>query len=78
MSATRSTVRPVTTMTTAPLHPRGAAGGENLVLTHSGWGDGFYPVITTHDAEGRLLGVHLDLLVADATHWKDATDEENE
>ncbi|GAB3170957.1 hypothetical protein GCM10027059_38350 [Myceligenerans halotolerans] len=56
----------------------GVAGGENVVLTHSGWGDGFYPVITTHDSDGRLLGVHIDLLVADTTHWKDATDEEDE
>ncbi|MBO0610351.1 DUF4241 domain-containing protein [Myceligenerans salitolerans] len=49
----------------------GAAGGENLALAHSGWGDGFYPLVTTHDADGRLLGVHIDLLVASATHWKD-------
>lgn len=40
-----------------------ATAGENVVLTHSGWGDGFYPVVGTYDAEGRLVGVHIDLLV---------------
>jgi len=40
-----------------------ATSGENVVLCHSGWGDGFYPVVGTYDADDRLLGVHLDLLV---------------
>ena len=40
-----------------------AAKGENLVLSHSGWGDGFYPLVLTRDAEGRVLGIHIDLLV---------------
>ena len=40
-----------------------ATQGENVVLTHSGWGDGFYPVIVTSDSEGNILGVHIDLLV---------------
>jgi hypothetical protein len=30
---------------------------------HSGWGDGFYPVIGTYDDRGRLAGVHIDLQV---------------
>ncbi|MDE9364043.1 DUF4241 domain-containing protein [Luteipulveratus sp. YIM 133132] len=38
-----------------------ATSGENVVLSHSGWGDGFYPVLATTDGEGRLLGVHIDL-----------------
>lgn len=41
-----------------------ASAGENVILAHSGWGDGFYPVLGTFDADGRLLGVHIDLLVA--------------
>jgi hypothetical protein len=41
-----------------------ARAGENVVLSHSGWGDGFYPVVTTHTGDGTLLGVHVDLLVA--------------
>lgn len=41
-----------------------ATAGENIVLAHSGWGDGFYPVLTTHDASGALLGLHIDLQVA--------------
>jgi hypothetical protein len=40
-----------------------ASAGENVVLTRSGWGDGFYPVVQTLDAEGRLTGVHIDLQV---------------
>lgn len=41
----------------------GATAGENVVLAHSGWGDGFYPVVGAYDATGRLLSVHIDLLV---------------
>lgn len=40
-----------------------AADGENVVLSHSGWGDGFYPVLASYAADGTLLGVHIDLLV---------------
>ena len=38
-----------------------ATAGENVVLAHSGWGDGFYPVLQTKDAEGRVTGIHIDL-----------------
>ncbi len=41
----------------------GGDGSTNLVLSHSGWGDGFYPVIAGFDAEGELVAVHIDLLV---------------
>lgn len=40
-----------------------ATAGENVVLCHSGWGDGFYPVVGTFDAESRMLAVHIDLQV---------------
>jgi len=40
-----------------------ARAGENVILAHSGWGDGFYPVLQTLDADGRLTGVHIDLQV---------------
>lgn len=40
-----------------------APDGENVVLSHSGWGDGFYPVLGAHDADGNLLSVHIDLQV---------------
>lgn len=42
----------------------GAQEGENVVLSHSGWGDGFYPLVRTVAADGTVLGLHLDLLVA--------------
>lgn len=40
-----------------------AQDGENVILAHSGWGDGFYPVVVTKDSAGRILGIHIDLLV---------------
>lgn len=54
-----------------------ATDGENIVLSHSGWGDGFYPVVTTHDADGALLGVHIDLLVAGPDEPEDDEDDED-
>lgn len=40
-----------------------ARNGENVILSHSGWGDGFYPLVVTRDTDDRVLGVHIDLLV---------------
>lgn len=40
-----------------------ARNGENIVIFHSGWGDGFYPVIGGYDAAGKLVRVHIDFLV---------------
>lgn len=40
-----------------------AGAGENIVLCHSGWGDGVYPLVGSYDRERRLLAVHLDLHV---------------
>jgi hypothetical protein len=37
--------------------------GNNLVLFHSGWGDGAYPVIGGYDSSGNLVAVHIDLMV---------------
>lgn len=37
-----------------------AQNGENIVIVHSGWGDGVYPVVGSFDATGRLLAVHID------------------
>ncbi|MFB9955634.1 DUF4241 domain-containing protein [Cellulomonas denverensis] len=42
-----------------------ATASENVVLSHSGWGDGFFPVVGGYDTDGRLLSVHIDLLVED-------------
>jgi hypothetical protein len=40
-----------------------AAGGENTVIFHSSWGDGFYLVVAGYDASERLVRVHVDFLV---------------
>lgn len=40
--------------------------GNNLILFHSGWGDGFYPVIGGYDESGSLVAVHIDFFVASA------------
>ncbi|MDO5080267.1 DUF4241 domain-containing protein [Buchananella hordeovulneris] len=59
--------------------PLGQAG-ENLVLSHSGWGDGVYPVLATYAADGNLTGLHIDLLVVndDASRKLDVDDEEDD
>lgn len=53
-----------------------AGDGENVVLTHSGWGDGAYPVLLTRDADGNPLGLHIDLAVVGSFGEED--DEEND
>jgi hypothetical protein len=40
-----------------------ATRDENLVLFHSGWGDGNYPVIGSFDSAGRLIAAHIDFFV---------------
>lgn len=40
-----------------------AKNGENIVFCLSGWGDGFYPVVLTENADGNLLGVHIHLFM---------------
>lgn len=40
-----------------------AQNGENIVIIHSGWGDGYYPLIGGYDAAGELVAVHIDLFV---------------
>lgn len=39
--------------------------GENIVLIHSGWGDGYYPLVGGYDAAGGLVAVHIDFGVVD-------------
>jgi hypothetical protein len=49
-----------------------AQAGENVVLAHSGWGDGAYPVLSTLDADGKPLAIHIDLLVVGEDPDEDA------
>lgn len=48
------------------------ASAENVVLCHSGWGDGVYPVLATYGASGELLGLHIQLI------WLDDEDDEDD
>lgn len=54
-----------------------AENGENVVLAHSGWGDGFYPVVATFDADDKLLAIHIDLLVVGAPGYPEPSDDED-
>jgi hypothetical protein len=40
-----------------------AKNGENIVIVHSGWGDGHFPVIGGYDASNRLVRAHIDFFV---------------
>lgn len=40
-----------------------AKNGESILIVHSGWGDGSYPVIGLFDEKDRLLAVHVDFAV---------------
>lgn len=53
----------------------GAQRGENLILTHSGWGDGFYPLIRGLDEQGEMVALHIDLgVVGSARERPDSTE----
>jgi len=39
------------------------AGHGTMAISSAGWGDGSYPVYRTLDADGKVLGYHIDLLV---------------
>lgn len=36
---------------------------NNLILFHSGWGDGYYPVIGGYNQQNKLVAVHIDFFV---------------
>jgi hypothetical protein len=40
-----------------------AQNGENILIIHSGWGDGWYPVVGSFDANEQLVAVHIDFFV---------------
>jgi len=42
-----------------------ARHGENLILFHSGWGDGVYPVVGSFDSSGELVAAHIDFFVVE-------------
>lgn len=52
-----------------------ATDGENVVLSHSGWGDGFFPLVRTLAVDGTVTGIHIDLLVVGAPEEETAHDE---
>ena len=40
-----------------------AQNGENIMIIHSGWGDGRYPVVGSFNANHQLLATHIDFFV---------------
>ena len=42
-----------------------AKAGENIILCHSGWGDGHYPVVGGYNSKDELVRVHIDFFVVD-------------
>jgi Protein of unknown function (DUF4241) len=45
-----------------------AKAGENIVIFHSGWGDGHFPVIGGYDVSNRLVRAHIDFFVVFHDH----------
>ena len=40
-----------------------ATNGANIIIIHSGWGDGVYPIVGGYDRDERLVRVHIDFMV---------------
>jgi hypothetical protein len=55
-----------------------AQNGENIVLVHTGWGDGFFPIVGGFDKDGRLINVHIDFLVIAPDGDDDDAEEDDE
>lgn len=53
-----------------------AQHGENIIVVHSGWGDGIYPVVGGYDAQGNLVRVHIDFMVVVPSDDEDKDDSE--
>ena len=53
-----------------------AQNNENIVIFHSGWGDGVYPVIGGYDEAGEFVAIHIDFMIVG--DFPDEDDEENE
>lgn len=51
-------------------------GSSNAIVVHSGYGDGYYPLIATFDAKGELVAVHIDFLVVTEAGDEDGEDED--
>lgn len=41
----------------------GCADGASIVISHSGWGDGHYPVVYSYNAADELVACHVDFKV---------------
>ncbi|GAA0816091.1 hypothetical protein GCM10009111_15350 [Colwellia asteriadis] len=50
---------------------------NNLILFHSGWGDGFYPVVGGYSADGTLIAIHTDFHVVELSEYEDEDEDED-
>jgi hypothetical protein len=51
-----------------------AKSGENIILIHSGWGDGAYGVVGSYDRNDNLTAVHIDFKVVMAPEENSGTE----
>jgi hypothetical protein len=56
----------------------GADAGQNIVLSHTGWGDGIFPIVGGYDADGTLVAVHLDFMVVAPSQLDEDDDEDDD
>lgn len=45
---------------------------NNIILFHSGWGDGFYPIVGGYDSAGDLIAIHIDFFVVSEPEAEEA------
>ena len=48
-----------------------AKNGENILIIHSGWGDGHYGLVGSYDSSDNLTAVHIDFNVVGAPEEDD-------
>jgi hypothetical protein len=62
----------------ANVHIAGANAGQNVILCHTGWGDGIFPIVGGYDASDRLIRVHVDFMVVAPSPMDEHGDEDED